>query len=143
MDGLSRKEKLALWRAARQAPQQGAGGAGAGNGKEVPDGVLAARPGAGNKRAPSRVSKEGPKRKPFQASGKTPTSVRTCCCCVADALAKKYSSPLEVLCSIPSLDALNVRPGAMMCILRSRYQYNSMNRPTEVSSVPVDFQSDF
>ncbi|CAN0171474.1 unnamed protein product [Pylaiella littoralis] len=66
MDGLSRKEKLALWRAARQAPQQGAGGAGAGKGKEVPDGVLAARPGAGNKRAPSRVSKEGPKRKPFQ-----------------------------------------------------------------------------
>lgn len=90
MDGLSRKEKLALWRAAKQASQEpagaggaaAAGGAGAraggkgkgGKGKGVPGGVLAARPGAGNKRAASQVSnKEGPKRKPFQVRWETLT----------------------------------------------------------------------
>lgn len=84
MNGLSRKEKLALWRATKQAPQHGAGraaGAGAragagtragGKGKGVPDGVLAARSGTGNKRAASRVSKEVLMRKPFQVRLTTP-----------------------------------------------------------------------
>lgn len=73
--GLSRKEKLALWRA-KKGGAVGAKNSGVnksattGKGGQSHVGVLAARPDAGNvaKKSTSRPSKKRAQRKPFQVS---------------------------------------------------------------------------
>lgn len=73
--GLSRKEKLALWRAKKGGAagaknQKNDRSAATGKGGQSYVGVLAARPDAGNiaNKSTSRLSKKNAQRKPFQVS---------------------------------------------------------------------------